>query len=64
MWSFVVCVNDANDLPEGTDDDGAGEQSNERQAVTQSGQDLHHFVEDQLHRNTQKQLYGPLNKKQ
>lgn len=35
-------------LPEQTDDDGAGEQSDERQAVTQSGQYPHHPVEDQL----------------
>lgn len=36
-------------LPEQTDDDGAGEQSYERQAVAQSGQYLHHPVKDQLH---------------
>lgn len=36
-------------LPEQTDDDGAGEQSDERQAVAQSGQYLHHPVKDQLH---------------
>lgn len=36
-------------LPEQTDDDGAGEQSDERQAVAQSGQYLNHPVKDQLH---------------
>jgi len=43
-------------LPEQTHDDGAGEQRDERQAVTQSGQNLHHFVEDQLDTNTEKWL--------
>lgn len=41
-------------LPEQTDDDGAGEQRDEGQAVAQSGQYLHHFVEDQLDTQTQK----------
>lgn len=61
---FVICVSDVNDLPERTHDDGAGEQSDERQAVTQSRQNLHHFVEDQLHRNTHTQHKKLLNKKQ
>lgn len=51
-------------VPEGADDGGAGDQSDERQAVTQSGQDLDHSVEDQLRRNTQTSLYGALNEKQ
>lgn len=43
---MCVCVC----LPEQTDDGGAGEQSDEGQAVAQSGQYPHHPVEDQLHR--------------
>ena len=34
--------------PEQTHDDGAGEQSDERQAVAQRGQDPHDSVENQL----------------
>ena len=41
-------------LPEQTDDDGAGEQSDEGQAVTQSRQNLYHPVEAQLHTQTHK----------
>lgn len=40
-------------LPEETHDEGAGEQGDEGQAVTQRGQNLHHPVEEQLHTNTQ-----------
>lgn len=39
-------------LPEETHDEGAGEQGDEGQAVTQRGQNLHHPVEEQLHTNT------------
>lgn len=41
-------------LPEQTDDYGAGEQSDKWQAVTQSRQDPHHPVEDQLETQTEK----------
>lgn len=40
-------------LPEQADDGGAGEQSDEGQAVAQGGQDPHHPVEDQLDTQTQ-----------
>lgn len=45
-----VCVR----LPEQTDDDGAGEQRDERQTVAQSRQNLHSPVEDQLDTKAQK----------
>lgn len=41
---MCVCVC----LPEQTHDDGAAEQSDEGQAVAQSGQYFHHPVENQL----------------
>lgn len=38
--------------PEDRHDEGAGEQSDEGEAVTQRGQNPHHPVEEQLHTNT------------
>lgn len=39
-------------LPEETHDEGAGEQSDEGEAVTHRGQNPHRLVEEQLHTNT------------
>lgn len=44
-------------LPEETHDEGAGEQGDEGQAVTQRGQNLHHPVEEQLHTNKQTNMF-------
>ena len=46
MWPVDGWTGEFVCLPEQTDDDGAGEQSDEGQAVTQRGQNLYHPVEN------------------
>lgn len=58
--SACLCICVCVCVPEQTDERGAGEQCDERQAVAHSGQDTHHFVEDQLDTDTQKRLMTAL----